>query len=310
MRTLDLGGLIVDRVAEDPATWLDPAWLFPNIVPADLERHRNRLPAFLHDPATGRIRISVHSYLVRAGGLNILIDACVGNDKERPRTPFWHRLAHDRYLSDLARHGLRPEDIDMVMCTHLHTDHVGWNTRLENGRWVPTFPNARYLFGRREFDHQRRVFEAEAPAGPVPFSDSVLPVVEAGRAELVEADHGFDLDDGGRVSLRPAPGHTPGHVCVHLRGRTAEGLASGDMIHHPIQFAEPHLINMADADPAQARRTREEMLGFCADEDVFLLPGHFPGPTVGKVVRHRWGEREGFDFRFRDEGARTPLGEE
>jgi glyoxylase-like metal-dependent hydrolase (beta-lactamase superfamily II) len=199
-------------------------------------------------------------------------------------------LAGSNYLRGLARLGLRPEDIDTVICTHLHGDHVGWNTHLVDGRWVPTFPHARYVMARQDYDHFSSL--AICPS----LTDSVLPVVEAGQAEFVDISAGdrYHLDDD--VWLEAAPGHTPGHVVIHVDAPDANAMLSGDVIHHPVQFIEPALSNLGDVDPAMARHTRQRLLAAaCADRSL-LLTGHFPSPTAGYVV----AAGDGLRFVFTD----------
>ncbi len=186
-----------------------------------------------------------------------------------------------------------------MLCTHLHADHVGWNTRLVNGRWVPTFPNARYLMARTEFDHFNRMHQAR-PAQPVnrgSFADSVLPVVEHGRADMIESTHVVEGQSGKGIWLEPAPGHTPGNVHIHVRADGTDVLLCGDVIHHPIQFAEPQLQNPADVDKPLAVKTRLHLMNEYADKDTLILTGHFPAPTAGRIVRHR----DRFRFRFEAE---------
>jgi glyoxylase-like metal-dependent hydrolase (beta-lactamase superfamily II) len=210
--------------------------------------------------------------------------------------PLWHRL-NTGYLANLARLGLRPEDIDLVLCTHLHADHVGWNTRLDNGRWVPTFPRARYLMGRQEFEHYHRL-HGENPAAPInrgSFADSVLPVVEAGRAVFVDVGEQVVTELGTDVRLESAPGHTPGNLLIHVCNGHDHAIMSGDVIHHPIQCARPHLSNAADFNGEAALQTRLNLLESCADSAKVLLTGHFAGPTAGHVVSHG----SAFRFRFR-----------
>src|SRR5437588_9348130 len=178
------------------------------------------------DPATGLLKLPIQSWLVRLGRRTILIDTCVGNHKERPTRPKWHRL-ETPYLDRLTAAGVRPDEIDMVMCTHLHVDHVGWNTRLDNGRWVPTFPNARYVFSKTDYDHFQALDRdpAKGPANHGSFRDSVLPVVEAGLAHMVSGDGALDE----HLSFDRAPGHTPGHVVFTLASRGAQAYFSGDV---------------------------------------------------------------------------------
>ena len=187
------------------------------------------------------------SYVVKTPHHTILIDSCIGNDKPRPQRPKWNMKTDDTYLRGLDAAGFSVDDIDFVMCTHLHVDHVGWNTRLENGRWVPTFPKARYVFAKQEFDHWS---EQNAKAEVPPFADSVLPVVEARRHELVGNDHQI----GDHVRILPTPGHTPGHIAITMGRGKDDAVFSGDLMHSPLQTLYPELSVKFDVDQAQAAR--------------------------------------------------------
>jgi glyoxylase-like metal-dependent hydrolase (beta-lactamase superfamily II) len=300
MKTLRFGASTVERIVEMDTLWFDPAAFYPEIAPDAIERHARALGPRLIDPVTKKIALSFHSYLIRTPRLNILVDTCNGNHKPRgPKVAWQDQLASNTYLENLACAGLRPEDIDLVLCTHLHTDHVGWNTCLRDGRWVPTFPKARYLMARQEFEHFARLHEAK-PAYPVnhgSWEDSVLPVVATGQAELVDMTHRVtgDLDDG--IWLEPACGHTPGHVTIHVKGGGRDAIMSGDIIHHAISLAEPDLAMYADYDPQMGRQTRRRLLERCADTSTLLLTGHFPAPTAGHVCSNG----DAFTFRFLEE---------
>ena len=297
MRQITIGNMRIDRLVEIPSLAFDKTWLFANVTDEVIAANRSWLDHRYIEPQTGRFILSHHSYLVRTPRWTAVVDTCCGNHKPRPRVPAWNNL-NQPYLENMAALGVRPEQVDFVMCTHLHVDHVGWNTRLINGRWVPTFPKARYLMGRAEFRHWEAVHRANPPT-PVnhgSFEDSVLPVVAAGQAEFVETDHLlFDDRDAG-VRFAPAPGHTAGNMQIHLKGGSDHAVMSGDVIHHPIQCAEPWLSNAADVDPAAALATRVTLLEELADTPSYLLTGHFPAPTAGRVVRHG----EAFRFRFED----------
>jgi len=299
MRTETIGNMTIDRVVEIDRYLFKPRDFLRNLDEAMIERYKPVLGPRLIDPRTGDLIISFHSYLIRTPDLTILVDTCNGNDKYRPGKPWQDRHTSSYYLDNLAKLGARPEDVDIVLCTHLHGDHVGWNTRLTNGRWVPTFPNARYLMARREYEHFSALTEGP-PDAPTPypaFADSVLPVLEAGRAELVEMDKTIHrhLDDS--LWLEPAPGHTPGHVTVHAKGRNGSAVLCGDVIHHPIQFHEPQLSNNGDLDPVQALASRNRMLQQCVASHAVLLTGHFPAPTSGYVTE----DGDGFRFRFKSD---------
>ena len=223
----------------------------------------------------GNLQMSVHALVVDTGERRILVDTCVGNDKERT-VPNWSNMQTD-FLRDLREAGYPPETIDTVLCTHLHVDHVGWNTMLVDGQWVPTFPNARYLFAKTEWEHWD-ANEDESVYGPV-LADSVRPVVEAGLVDLVDVAHRVCE----QVCLEPTPGHTPGHVSVHIRSGGAEALITGDCIHHPVQMSRPDWCSSADVDQAQGQQTRESLLERYVDDEILIIGTHFATPTAGRI---------------------------
>jgi glyoxylase-like metal-dependent hydrolase (beta-lactamase superfamily II) len=225
----------------------------------------------------GRLKMSIHALVVETPERRIVVDTCLGNDKENRRIPTWNRL-QTRFLDDLAAAGYPRETIDRVVCTHLHVDHVGWNTMLVDGSWRPTFPNARYLMGRVEYRHWTED-SGRDDIKPV-LADSVAPVWEAGLVDLVEVDHRI-CDE---VSLVPTPGHTPGHVSVRIASDGDEALITGDFMHHPCQIARPDWSSTADSDPGRARATRNTMLAALAGAPVLVIGTHFAGRTAGHVV--------------------------
>ena len=233
-------------------------------------------PHFADDE--GRLRMSIHAFLVETPTRRIVVDTCLGNDKEGRRIPGWNRL-NTRFLADLAAAGAPRERIDTVLCTHLHVDHVGWNTMRQDGAWVPTFPNARYLMGRAEYAHWAGPHEREDMR--IVFADSVAPVFDAGLVDLVETDHRICEE----LSLIPTLGHTPGHVSLRIESRGERGLITGDFLHHPCQIAHPEWSSTADWDPAEAQRTRERMFAELAGAPVLVLGTHFAGATAGRIVR-------------------------
>ena len=219
--------------------------------------------------------------MLQLDGLNVLIDTCCGNDKQRS-VPWADRLQTE-WLLNLARAGLEPADIHLVLCTHLHADHVGWNTRLENGRWVPTFPRARYVFSRKDYEFfSRQTQEAHTREA---YIDSVLPVVEAGLADIVESNHCVqrEIEDG--IWLEDAAGHSPGSVVVHAQRGGSPAVFTGDVIHHPIQLVRPDIAFFADESPAEACATRQRLLAQYADSGAVLFPAHFSDPPSGRVHR-------------------------
>lgn len=231
-------------------------------------------PSFVDE--RGYLLQRIQCLVVELGGRRIAVDTCVGNDKPRAN-PGWNELQLP-FLEDLAAAGFAPDTIDTVVCTHLHVDHVGWNTRLVDGRWVPTFPNARYLFCRAEFEHWRAT---PLHDGDV-FGDSVAPIAEAGLADLVAPDHVVWQGDAGTVQLDPTPGHTPGHVSVVIESGGERAVITGDMIHTPIQIADVDLSSDFDTDKAQAAATRRSFLERYRD-DTLVIGTHWGGPGAGRI---------------------------
>ncbi len=279
----------VDQVVEFAGAIFEPAVIFPKSTPAAIESHRHWLEPNLMDPKSKLLILSFHSFVVRTPRHAILVDTCGGNEKNRPEKPRYHMKSWP-YLERLASAGVAPEAVDLVLCTHLHVDHVGWNTRLRDGRWVPTFPRAKYLFGRAEWEHWQE--QAKRAGGKIErhHEDSVLPVIEAGQAVFVETDH--EIEEG--IRLEPSPGHTPGHVCVHLAAAGREAVITGDMMHHALQVAEPDWSTCFCTDPDLAARTRRAFFERYGGTDALILPGHFPTPTVGRIVRAGIGWRFAF----------------
>jgi glyoxylase-like metal-dependent hydrolase (beta-lactamase superfamily II) len=231
----------------------------------------------------GRLKMSIHALVVETpdgtkSGRRIVVDTCLGNDKQGRRIPTWNNL-QGPFLADLASAGYPRESIDTVLCTHLHVDHVGWNTMLVGGKWEPTFPNARYLMGRVEFGHWRS--QRDRDDMEAIFADSVKPVHEAGLVDLVETDHRV-CDE---IDLVPTVGHTPGHVSVRIRSEGEEALITGDFMHHPCQIAHPEWSSTADSDPTQAQQTRERMLEELSERAILVIGTHFAGATAGRIVR-------------------------
>ncbi|MER6032005.1 MBL fold metallo-hydrolase [Streptomyces sp. NPDC001851] len=272
-----LGDIVVRRVDEIELPRETGPWLLPDATREVLDEASWLRPDFADADVP---RLASHSFAVEAGGLRIVVDTGIGNGKTRAN-PAWNGLDTD-FLERLATAGFPPESVDLVITTHLHTDHVGWNTRLADGDWVPAFPNARYLTSRTEWDHWAATDLDEARAQM--FRDSVHPVREAGQYDLVDVpEQGHEVAPG--VLLVPAPGHTPGQVAVELRGSDRRALITGDSIHHPVQLSHPHVHSCVDIDPAQAIRTRARLLDGVADTDALLLGTHFPRPTAGTVRR-------------------------
>jgi glyoxylase-like metal-dependent hydrolase (beta-lactamase superfamily II) len=273
-----IGGIHVTRILEMCDPLETPAEWFPDCTDEALEPHLHWLKPRIIEPESGRLILPIQSFLVRTVHHTILVDGCVGNDKSIPYRPHWHRRNSTTFLERLADAGVAPEQIDYVLCTHLHLDHCGWNTRLVDGRWVPTFPNARYVMARREFEAS----QANAGNGNErTYEDNVVPVVEAGQAVFVDMDHALDDE----VWLEPTPGHTPGHVAIALRSQGKAGVFSGDLMHWPMQCIFPEWSFRYDADPDQSRRTRWAFLEACSENGRIVMTSHFPLPSVGTISR-------------------------
>jgi glyoxylase-like metal-dependent hydrolase (beta-lactamase superfamily II) len=286
MTTVTVGAASLTRIEELYEAHWDAAAFFPDWRPRLIEQHLGWMAPNHYDPATASLRLSIHSWLIRLGSRTVLVDTCVGNHKPRPTRPKWH-LMQSPYLQRLAEAGVRPEEIDLVMCTHLHADHVGWNTRLDNGNWVPTFPNARYVFSKADYEHYLALDRdpAKGPANHGSFRDSVLPVVEAGLAQMVTGAHAIDE----HLSLTPAPGHTPGTVVVTLASKGMSALFCGDVLHHAIQVYHPHWNSFVCADAEAARKSRRQVLERCAGSGALLLPTHFGAPFICHIEEKAGG---------------------
>ena len=270
-----VGAVTITRVPELEVTG-GSRFLLPEATPDAILPIAWLRPHFADE--TGRLRMSIHALVIETADRRILVDTCLGNDKQSRRIPAWNDR-HGPFLADLAAVGFPPDTIDTVLCTHLHVDHVGWNTMFVDGRWVPTFPQARYLMGRIEYHHWRDHSEREDHRAI--FADSVAPVFAAGLVDLVETDHVLTPD----IDLIPSPGHTPGHVSVRIRSGGETALITGDFLHHPCQMACPHWGTTADSDVAAARATRRRLLAELADTPTLVIGTHFATPTAGHVMR-------------------------
>jgi glyoxylase-like metal-dependent hydrolase (beta-lactamase superfamily II) len=275
MLTWRIGDVTIAKLVELEVTG-GSRFLLPQATPEVIRPIAWLWPHFADE--NGKLRMSIHSFLVSTPTRKLIVDTCLGNDKQHRRVPHWNGRSGP-FLADLAAAGFAAESIDTVLCTHLHVDHVGWNTKLENGKWVPTFPNARYLMGRVEYEHWRTATTREDT--PHIMADSVYPILEAGRAELVETDHRVCEE----ITLVPTVGHTPGHVSVMISSGGEQALITGDFVHHPCQIAHPEWDTTADSDAAQGIRTRREVFGRLAGTPVLVLGTHFAGATGGRIVR-------------------------
>jgi glyoxylase-like metal-dependent hydrolase (beta-lactamase superfamily II) len=283
MTPIELGEVTISRVVEVDRSSLPTTAMLPDSTADAIVRHHHWLKPHFWDDRIGDLGARIQSYLVRTPEHTILVDTCFGNDKERPGFPAGHRR-QGRYLEDLRAAGAAPEDIDLVVCTHLHIDHVGWNTQRVDGRWVPTFPKATYVFVGEEWEFWKRENQRGAePYGCV--ADSVVPIVDAGRARIVDSDDTL----GTYLHFEASRGHTPGHTCLRLRTSGGEAIFSGDIMHRTVQVAEPGWSSIFCYDGEQATRTRQEFVERHADSGVLVLAAHFPVP--GYIVREGGGHR-------------------
>ena len=271
--TWTIGDVTVTRIVEHTAV-LPLSGLIPEAPDGAIQKHIAWLEPFVEDAEN--IVMSIHALLIESRGQRIVVDTCLGNGRVYSGIDDFSNLSGP-FLKDLSAADFARESVDTVLCTHLHFDHVGWNTMLVDGAWVPTFPNARYLFGRTEWEH----WSTEEGDYTPNFGDTVRPVVEAGLADFVESDHRVTDE----VSLEPTPGHTPGHVSVRIASQGEEAVITGDLVHHPIQLAEPQWKMSADSDPARATETRRDFVSRYGDTSVLVIGTHFGGPTSGYIVR-------------------------
>ncbi len=287
MRPITIGNYRIGRVAELEFPAFSALEFFPAATPEMLEEARGAFPGRIS--ADGKLVMSFHSFVLRTGRHTILIDTCC--NKSRPGRGQFDQGKND-YLAGLAGLGVKPEEVTHVMCTHLHWDHVGWNTQLINGEWVPTFPNAQYVIAKREYDHWDAVYAKEKDNRSNPhalaFEDSVLPLMRAERAVLVKDD--FEIDHG--VSIEPCHGHTPGHVIMNVTSNDRRGVFIGDAIHHPLQLLFPNLSTRADSDMDLSRVSRRALIDRHAGTGNLVMPHHFSTPACGTI------EPAGDAFRF------------
>jgi glyoxylase-like metal-dependent hydrolase (beta-lactamase superfamily II) len=277
-----IGDVRVTRIEEQMGPGFPAKDFFPEFDAETFAAETRWLAPSYYQPESGRLVTSLHSWLVRTGKHTILVDSCSGNHKPRPGMPRFDML-NTKYLDHLRAAGVQPEEIDYVMCTHLHVDHVGWNTRLENGKWVPTFPNAKYVMSK--IDHDFWAAEAKLPKTEAfirnTYNDSVLPIVEAGKQEYVSGEH----DMCGCIRIKPAPGHTPGQIRLDLQSRGKRAIFSGDALHNPVQVPIWKWNSVFCEDRDQARQTRHTLLADCIEQDALLMPAHFGSPHAAYIKR-------------------------
>ncbi|WP_159618851.1 MBL fold metallo-hydrolase [Arthrobacter zhaoguopingii] len=284
MNQITLGDVTVTRVWEyfGPVD-MKPDVFFPGSPPEAWTENAAWLEPHFLDSQTQIVNSAIQTWLLRSGGKNILIDTGVGNHKERPYAPVWSHLNTD-FLGNLARAGVLPEEVDIVINSHLHIDHVGWNTYLDGKAWVPTFPNATYLMPKRDFDFWNPVNGYKPLLGrgnQNVFEDSVAPVHEAGMSVLWEDSYTIDEN----LRLDTAPGHTPGSSVVTLASGSDRAVFVGDMLHNPVQIIEPDSNSCFCEDPAGAKATRRRILGWAADNNALVVPAHLGGQGAAEVSR-------------------------
>ncbi len=274
MSTWQIGDVKISRIVESEAPW-PGTFIMPNATPENMKKEASWLfPTFIDE--NGLCRMSIHALVIESQGKRIVVDTCIGNDKVRTN-PAWTKLKLP-FLNDLKKAGHAREQIDQVVCTHLHVDHVGWNTMLQNDKWVPTFPNARYIIGGTEWDYWSKYEGADFRD---PVEDSVRPVIDAGAAQLVDSTHRITSE----VWLEPTPGHTPGHHSVRISSRGQEAVITGDLMHHPVQCMYPEWDDGFDTDGAQAKKTRRAFCERYADSSVLVFGTHFATPSAGKITK-------------------------
>lgn len=288
MKTLKIGDVTITSIVERDGPWRRPVDMFPSYDHEVGMKHLETIEPETYDRASGLMVITYQTFVVRTPRHTVLVDTCTGEDKgyaapfDFPKKP---------WLDNFKAAGLSFEEITHVFCTHLHIDHTGWNTKLVNGRWVPTFPNAKYIFHKDEYAYwEAATKEGKNPPGNV-WTYNCRPIVEAGQALLV--DNTYQLDD--TFTLTPTPGHSPRHVCVNISSKGQRAVVTGDMMHHALQCREPEWSTIFDVDRAEAAQSRRNLLARVCDTSTVLLPIHFPGPTAGLIKPNG---KNGFDYRF------------
>ena len=284
--TFRCGSVEIHRVTETLGPAFSPMRLFPACTPDMIERHLDWLSPNHYCVTRRRLVMGTHAWVIRTGRHTIVVDTCVGNHKRRPCSPGFDGL-DTPWLGRLAEAGVRPEDVDYVLCTHLHADHVGWNTRLDGGRWVPTFPRATVICSTRELETAERAAlagRADTDDAALWF-DSIRPVRDAGLLRTV--DGRFEIEPG--IGLEPAPGHTAGNIVVRIESGSGSALVAGDVCHHPLQVHHPELGSCFCADPDEARSTRLRLLDECAKRGTLLMPAHWGAPFAGKILARPGG---------------------
>ena len=289
MRQLRIGDVTISSIIERDGPWRAPQDMFLNYDAEKANRLLSTMEPEGFDPATGKLVITYQTFVIQTPKHTMLVDTCTGEEKGWPAPMDFDKTP---WRDGFDKLGLKLEDIDYVFCTHLHIDHCGWNTTLKNGRWVPTFPKAKYVFHKREY----AAWEALHGQDPEDkrsktWKMNCEPVVAAGQALLVDDD--YQLDD--LVTLSPTPGHSPCHCCVNIHSGGQRASVTGDMMHHALQCRDPEMSTVFDWDPKAAAESRRGFLNSVADTSTLLLPIHFPSPTAGRVSANAEG---GFDWKY------------
>ena len=276
---IELGSAVIQRLADMEGVSWPVAAVFGDLPPSVLHEAAKTYPAAI-DAGANALKLTFNSYIIETPDYLCLIDAGLGNDKERLDRPLWHQRNGD-FLARLNALGYEPEQFDIVINTHLHADHVGWNTVRKGGAWVPTFPKARYIVPAGELAHWRSLYPNDSNLLHGAFTDSIQPIIEAGLYEAVELPS--EIAPG--LWLEPAPGHTIGMATVRLCGESCDVLFLADVIHSPMQLATLDLTTNFCVDPAQSRATRHRLLDACAGKHTIVATYHFPPPVFGHIVR-------------------------
>jgi len=291
-----VGQVTIERVVESEYARLNPLELLPDATPELIAENLAWMAPRFQDPQSRLLIISMQGFVVHSAGKIILVDTCVGDCKNRVRKDFLNK--EWGWLGKLRQAGVEPEDVDYVICTHFHVDHVGWNTRLENGKWIPTFPNARYLLTREEWDYWRS--EAGRPGldrtGDY-LEDSIVPVVRAGLVDFVATNHVLDA----HIRFEHMPGHTPGLIGVRIDSEGQCAIIAGDVMHTPLQCRYPDWSTRFCADQVLSRVSRRRFLDTYSDTGTLVFPAHFPSPTGGYI------EKDGDNFSFRYAAAEQSM---
>jgi glyoxylase-like metal-dependent hydrolase (beta-lactamase superfamily II) len=282
MNEITLGNVTVARIEEmHGPVGMTPAQFFPGSPEETWQDNRSWLVPDHLGGEDNIVQVAFQTWALRSGGRTVLIDTGIGNDKPRPAVGAWDHLSLG-YLENLAVAGFKPEDVDLVVNTHLHVDHVGWNTQLVDGTWRPTFPNATYLMPRVDFEYWDPAKNPNIAGGvnENAFEDSIMPVHASGQVQLWDGEH--VIDDN--LRLLAAPGHTPGSSVLVLDSGSDKALFAADIMHTPLQVAHPELHSCFCEDPATAQVTRRGLLGWAADNNALVLPAHFSGHTALEVA--------------------------